>query len=88
MITYHVKSIRIPTFGKRSFYLPMRYDSLTNRSSCLKRDYEMSSIWGYDIEVEAWEVVDAKISQDEAEENEAYSECSYDSDREDFHSDG
>jgi hypothetical protein len=48
----------------------------------------MSSIWGYDIEVEAWEVVDAKISQDEAEENEAYSECSYDSDREDFHSDG
>ena len=88
---YSVRSVRVttPWFGTRKFYQPLGFDSLTEKYHCLQDVNEMTSVWGYDSEDEAWSVIDAQIHQDYCDEAELdWSEDRVDSGREDFHADG
>lgn len=89
---YSVKCVRIsrPWFGTKHFYVPMVYDPISEKLFSLKDSDEMTSVWGYDTEAEAWKVIDEKMMQDDRDEAEAYESRGYHSrsDREDFHADG
>jgi hypothetical protein len=68
----------------------MVYDPISEKPFALQDSDEMTSVWGYDTEAEAWKVIDEKMMQDDRDEAEAYeSRGSHSrSDREDFHADG
>jgi uncharacterized protein YtpQ (UPF0354 family) len=90
---YSVRAIRVTTswFGTRKFYQPIKHDERSGNPYCFQDSNDMTSVWGYDTEDEAWKVVDAAIHQDYCDEAESlhssYDRCP-DSGREDFHVDG
>lgn len=88
---YSVRSVRVttPWFGTKKFYQPLKYDERSDRLFCFKEISEMTSVWGYDSEDEAWAVIDAQIHADYCAEADGYesSRCP-DTQREDFHADG
>lgn len=90
--SYSVKSVRIsrPWFGTKKFYVPMVYDPISEKPFPLKDSVEMTTVWGYESEDDAWKIIDEKMMQDDLEEAEAYESRGYHSrsDREDFHADG
>ena len=68
---YSIKCIRIhrPWFGTKHFYCPMKYDEVNLRFVPLQDDMEMPTVWGYETENEAWNIIDRKIIFDEMEQD-------------------
>jgi hypothetical protein len=90
---YSVSSRRVTTewFGTKRFYVPVVHDRHNGIVSAMQDISEMTSVWGYDTEDEAWAVIDVAIRKDEENECDAVfsdrDRCR-DSGREDFHADG
>lgn len=86
MKSYSVSSVRVtrPWFGTKRFYVPMVFDPISDKPRVLRDTLEMTTVWGYESEDDAWKIVDRHMIQDDQDNY-----CSSGrGDREDFHADG
>lgn len=66
----------------------MRYDPISEKHFSLKDSDEMTTVWGFDKEDDAWAVIDEQMRQDDIAEYDSDRIRITDPGREDFHADG